>query len=178
MNMEQDPGRLLARGVMRHLMHHGFVTMEQFVPSPGLRVDVMALGPKGEFWIIECKSGLADFRSDAKWHRYLKFCDQFLWAVDTAFPIDVLPPDTGLIISDGFDASIERCAPDIPSNPLHASRRKALTLRFARTAAQRLRIVHDPPSVRRFAPEGIHDLYPEEAGRRNPVSTQALSRAE
>ncbi len=176
--MEQDPGRLLARGVMRHLMHHGFVTMEQFVPSPGLRVDVMALGSKGEFWIIECKSGLADFRSDTKWHRYLEYCDQFLWAVDTSFPIDVLPPATGLIISDGFDASIERYVPDYPSNPLHASRRKALTLRFARTAAQRLRIVHDPPSVRRFALEGNHDLHPEEERKRNPVATQALSRAE
>ena len=176
--MEQDPGRLLARGVMRHLKHHDFVTMEQFVPSPGLRVDVMALGPKGEFWIVECKSGLADFRSDAKWHRYLEFCDQFFWAVNTSFPIDVLPPDTGLIISDGFDASVERSAPDVPSDPLHASRRKALTLRFARTAAQRLQIIHDPPSVRRFAPEVNHDPYPDEAARWNPISAQALGQAE
>ena len=43
-----QPGQLLARGVSRHLRSHGFVSIEEFVPTRGLRVDVMALGPKGE----------------------------------------------------------------------------------------------------------------------------------
>jgi hypothetical protein len=37
------PGQILARGVSRHLLGHDFVTLEEVVPAPGLRVDVMAL---------------------------------------------------------------------------------------------------------------------------------------
>lgn len=65
------PGQLLARGVCRHLKQHNFIGLEEFTPERGLRVDVMALGPKGEFWVIECKSSRADFTSDSKWQSYL-----------------------------------------------------------------------------------------------------------
>ena len=46
------PGQLLARGVCRHLASHDFVTVEELIPTSGLRVDVMALGPKGEIWNV------------------------------------------------------------------------------------------------------------------------------
>ena len=85
------PGQLLARGVCRMLTNIGFVSVEELVPARGLRVDVMALGPKGEIWIIECKSCRADFQGDAKWHGYLEWCDRYFWAVDQAFPTDLLP---------------------------------------------------------------------------------------
>ena len=49
------PGQRLARGVARALRAMDFVTVEELVPTSGLRVDVMALGPKGEIWVIECK---------------------------------------------------------------------------------------------------------------------------
>ena len=49
---EMKPGQLLARGVCRHLRYHDFVSVEELVPTSGLRVDVMALGPKGEVWEI------------------------------------------------------------------------------------------------------------------------------
>ncbi len=55
------PGQLLARGVCRHLKQYNFLTIEEFVLERGLRVDVMALGAKGELWVIECKSSRADF---------------------------------------------------------------------------------------------------------------------
>ena len=42
------PGQRLARGVARHLRGRDFATLLEFVPAPGLRVDVIALGPKGE----------------------------------------------------------------------------------------------------------------------------------
>ncbi|MCE8457203.1 MmcB family DNA repair protein, partial [Rhodovulum sulfidophilum] len=61
------PGQLLARGVCRHLRDLGFASVEEFVPAPGLRVDVMALGAAGEIWVVECKSSRADFTSDRKW---------------------------------------------------------------------------------------------------------------
>ena len=135
------PGQLLARGVCRHLLGHDFVTLEEVVPSPGLRVDVMALGPKGEIWVVECKSGAADFRADRKWQGYLDWCDRFFWAVDAAFPTELLPADTGLMLADGYDAEILRMGPETPLAP---ARRKVLVQKFARLAALRLQSLRDP----------------------------------
>jgi hypothetical protein len=106
-----------------------------------LRVDVMALGPKGEIWVVECKSSRADFQSDHKWQGYLDWCDRFFWAVDLDFPQDLLPPDSGLILGDGFGAEVMRL-PD--ATPLAPARRKALVQGFARQAALRLARLHDP----------------------------------
>jgi hypothetical protein len=59
-------GQLLARGMARHLTGLGFVSLEEFPPIKGLRVDLLALGTKSEIWIIECKSSQEDFMSDGK----------------------------------------------------------------------------------------------------------------
>ena len=134
------PGQLLARGVSRHLASLGMSSLEEFVPERGRRVDVMALGQKGEFWIIECKSSRADFASDKKWLGYLDWADRYFWAVDDAFPTDLLPERTGLIIADGYDAEIIRMGPETKLAP---ARRKAQTLKFARVAADRLRQMRD-----------------------------------
>ncbi|UYV38439.1 MmcB family DNA repair protein [Rhodobacteraceae bacterium D3-12] len=139
--LQMQPGQLLARGVCRHLASHDFVTIEEFVPERGKRVDVMALGPKGEIWVIECKSSRVDFTSDSKWDGYLEWCDRYFWAVDTDFPTDLLPPETGLIIADAYSAEIIRMA---PHDKLAGARRNALTRRFARHAARRLQAFRDP----------------------------------
>ncbi len=137
-----QPGQVLARGVCRHLVRaHDFVTVEELIPDRGLRVDVMALGPKGEIWVIECKSSRVDFTSDGKWQGYLEWCDRFFWAVDGEFPTEILPDGTGLIIADGYDAEILRMAPEAP---LAAARRKVLTRKFARHAARRDQGARDP----------------------------------
>ena len=138
------PGQLLARGVCRHLASHGFATLEEFTPERGKRLDVMAMGPKGEFWIVECKSSRADFASDGKWPGYLDWGDRYFWAVDEAFPVELLPDDTGLIIADGYDAEILRMGPE---TKLAGARRKAVTQRFARAAALRLQGLRDPGSA-------------------------------
>ena len=138
---DPKPGQLLARGVCRHLVGHDFVTVEELVPTQGLRVDVMALGPKGEIWIFECKSGRADFRSDNKWQGYLEWCDRFFWAVDQDFPTELLPDDTGLVIADAYDAEIVRVGPE---DKLAGARRKVLTQKFARHAARRWHSARDP----------------------------------
>lgn len=140
-NDAMRPGQLLARGVCRHLLHHDFVSVEELVPAPGLRVDVMALGPRGEVWVIECKSGRADFQSDHKWQHYLEWCDRFFWAVDADFPTDLLPDDTGLILADGYDAEIIRLAPE---SRLPPARRKVMVQKFARHAALRQHAARDP----------------------------------
>lgn len=139
-----QPGQRLARGVCRHLASHGFVTLEEFTPERGKRLDVIAMGPKGEFWIVECKSSRTDFTSDAKWEGYLDWGDRYFWAVDEAFPVDLLPPESGLIIADAFDAEILRMGPE---TKLAAARRKAMTQRFARIAAQRLHQWRDPDAA-------------------------------
>lgn len=141
--MEQalQPGQLLARGVCRHLRQYDFACVEEFVPAPGLRVDVMALGPKGELWVIECKSSRADFQSDSKWQGYLDWCDRYFWAVDSDFPTELLPADTGLILTDPYDAEIIRMPAE---DKLPPARRKKLTLKFARNAASRLGACRDP----------------------------------
>jgi hypothetical protein len=145
------PGQLLARGVSRHLLGHDFVTLEEVVPAPGLRVDVMGLGPKGEIWVVECKSGRADFMTDRKWQGYLDWCDRFFWAVDAGFPTDLLPQDTGLILADGYGAEILRMGPEMP---LAAARRKAMVQKFARQAALRLQALRDP-GLSGLAPGGL-----------------------
>lgn len=139
-----QPGQRLQRGVSRALSGLGFATIEEFVPDTGLRVDVIGLSPKGEIWIIECKSSLADFRSDGKWQGYLPWCDRFFWAVDTDFPREVLPEETGLILADAYGAEVVR---DAPHAPVAAARRKALTLKFARHAALRLQGLRDPGGI-------------------------------
>ena len=135
------PGQRLARGVCRALRAFDFVTVEELMPAPGLRVDVMAVGPKGEVWVIECKSGRADFRTDQKWHLYLEWCDRFFWAVDADFPTGLLPDGTGLILADAYDAEIVRMGPD---TPLAGARRKVMLQKFARHAASRLQALRDP----------------------------------
>ncbi len=141
---EKKPGQLLARGVCRHLLGHDFVTVEELTPTSGLRVDVMALGPKSEVWVIECKSSRADFQCDHKWQGYLEWCDRFFWAVDEDFPTDLLPDDTGLIIADAYDAEILRMAPEAKLAP---ARRKVMVQKFARHAATRWHAARDPDFI-------------------------------
>ncbi|WP_050772370.1 MmcB family DNA repair protein [Sagittula stellata] len=138
------PGQVLARGVCRHLATHGFATIEEFVPERGLRVDVMALGPKGELWVVECKSSRADFMCDSKWQGYLDWCDRYFWAVDQDFPTDLLPEGTGLIVADGYDAEILRMSPE---TKLAGARRKVLMQKFAFHAARRLQGLRDPGAI-------------------------------
>lgn len=141
------PGQLLARGVARHLRSYDFVSVLELVPASGLRVDVMALGPKGEIWIVECKSNRADFMSDKKWQGYLAYCDRYFWAVDTDFQTDLLPEGTGVIIADRYGAEIIRMGPEVKLAP---ARRKIMVQKFARHAALRAQAAQDPGFNRAF----------------------------
>jgi hypothetical protein len=105
----------------------------------------MALGPRGEFWLVECKSSRNDFQTDLKWAGYLEWCDEYFWAVNVDFPTELLPMDSGLIIADRYDAEIIRRG---TLKALAAGRRKALMLRFASAAARRLQRVTDPDAMR------------------------------
>ena len=133
----------ISRGVMRHFAQIGVPSLSEFSPTRGLRVDIVALGPSDEIWIVECKSGKNDFKSDNKWHNYLDWCDRYFWAVAAEFPIDILPSDTGLIIADPYDASILR---EAPLNKVSVARRKKLIKSIAKSACNRL-VVHTDPKM-------------------------------
>ena len=126
---------LITRGVCRYFDTLNYACLTEFTLRNGRRADVIALGPDGELVIVEVKSSLADYRADGKWPEYLDFCQRFFFAVAPDFPLAVLPPETGLLVADGYGAAERRPSPTAPLAP---ARRKAVTLKFARLAAQRL----------------------------------------
>ena len=119
----------------------GFASLTEFSTRDGLRMDVLALGKKGEIWCVEVKSSRADYLSDRKWEGYLGWCDRFFFAVPESFPDELLPFEHGLIRADAYGADILRWGPE---ERLAAARRKAMTLQFARNAAQRVQVLTDP----------------------------------
>jgi hypothetical protein len=125
----------VARGVSRLLIQEGFSPILEFSLANGRRLDVAALGPDGTVVGVEIKVAIPDLKADAKWPDYLEFCELFYFAIPPDFPDELVPPDTGLIIADRYGGAIVRPA---PTSILHASRRRAVTLRFAKVAAERL----------------------------------------
>ena len=72
---------------------------------------------------------------------HFHFPDGSTFAVPADFPIALLPEDCGLLIADGYGAVIRRRA---APRKLHASRRRAQTLRLAQAAMLRLSRLLDP----------------------------------
>ena len=95
---------MVTRGAARLWLQLGYAPVLEAPLPNGRRADVMALGRRGEIVIVEVKSSLEDFRTDAKWREYQPFCDSFYFAVTPEFPREVLPPGPGLIVADGFGA--------------------------------------------------------------------------
>lgn len=131
----------IARGTQRLLAGYGFRTLAEVTLANWRRADVMAIGEKGEIWIIEIKSSIEDFRADQKWPEYREYCDRLFFAVAPDFPHDCLPEATGLILADRYGGELVREAPE---HRLAGARRKALTLSFSRSAAARLMRIADP----------------------------------
>jgi hypothetical protein len=134
----------ILRGTQRLMLDLGLSSLPEFTLATGRRVDLMALAPDGRFVAVEVKSSRADFLSDQKWPDYLAYADRFYFAVAPDFPLDILPPGEGLIVADRYAASLLRPACERVVAP---SRRRALLLRFARTAALRLQGVADPDAL-------------------------------
>ena len=138
---QSDTALMVQRGVCRMLRAAGFATLTEFTLATGRRADVIAVNEGGSIWIVEIKSCLEDFRCDSKWPEYRDFCDRLFFAIPPSMDGAIIPADAGLIAADNWGADILRHPAE---TPLHASRRKALTLAFARAAALRLHSLHDP----------------------------------
>jgi hypothetical protein len=124
----------VTRGAARLLTALGYAPLAEVTLPNGRRADLMALGPKGQIFIVEVKSSLEDFRTDQKWGEYGPYCDAFAFAVAPEFPREILPEQPGLIVADGFGGAVLR---EAPVAPLAGARRKALTIAFGRLAALR-----------------------------------------
>lgn len=130
------------RGVMRLLREtYDMCCYAEVSLGNGRRADVLAVGPKGEIWIVEIKSSLIDFQVDRKWPEYREYSDRFFFAKPPELDAEIFPLSEGLIVADGHDGAILR---DSPDTPLPSARRKALMLKLARLGADRIHTLMDP----------------------------------
>lgn len=138
---QSETALLVAPGTRRLLRSRKFATLTELPLASGRRADIVALAPDATILIVEIKSSIADFRADSKWPDYRLHCDRLYFAIPDQIPPEIMPPDTGLIIADGFGAEILREAPD---HRLAAATRRSMLLRFAHAAAHRLHGLSDP----------------------------------
>jgi hypothetical protein len=138
---QSETAASVSRGTMRMLRIAGHASIAEFSLASGRRADILSISEKGEIWIIEIKSSLADFQADHKWHEYLEYCDQLFFARPMELDENIFPQNAGLIVADAFGAEITRTG---PVQKLNAARRKALILRIARQTAMRLQTIYDP----------------------------------
>lgn len=142
-DLRQSPTALrVQRGVMRLLRaQYDYCCFAEVPLANNRRADVLAVGPKGEIWIVEIKSSLADFQVDAKWPNYKDFCDRFFFAKPPELDPDIFPQSEGLIVADAHDAAVLRMAGD---SPLPGARRRAMLLKLSRLGADRVHTLMDP----------------------------------
>ena len=139
-----DRTTAVRRATARLCLLLGWAPVHEMPLPNGRRADIMALRPDGGFVVIEIKSGLRDFQTDAKWPEYREFCDALFFAVDADFPDALIPDDAGLIVVAAREAAMVR---DAPSHPLSPNRRRALLQRFAVLAAMRLAVAEVPAAL-------------------------------
>ncbi|MBM3512372.1 MAG: MmcB family DNA repair protein [Alphaproteobacteria bacterium] len=142
--LADDPAAIttaVTRGVSRWLEDSGFATLREFKLGTGRRADVAGISAQGLIAMVEVKSTPADYHADDKWLEYVPYCDAFSFAVPPDFPWKILPSTCGVVLADAYAATVIRPA---PLHRLHAARRRALTLRFAIAAGQRLSAMVDP----------------------------------
>lgn len=133
--------RQVTRGVCRYLSDLGYSVLTEFTLRNGRRADVIGLADDGGVVIVEVKTSVADLKADQKWPEYEDFCDRLYFATPRDFALELLPSTCGILVADNWGADEIRAA---EITPLHASRRRALTLKLARKAAQRLYDLTDP----------------------------------
>lgn len=144
---QSETASMIARGVRRLLRARGFSSMTELPLVDGRRADVVAVNAEGEVMIVEIKSSAADLRADRKWRDYAACCDRLYFAVSAATPAKIIPAEAGLILADPYGAEILR---EAELQRMAPSSRRALLLRFALAAADRLHRLADPSGSPEF----------------------------
>ncbi|OCW56068.1 MmcB family DNA repair protein [Hoeflea olei] len=126
---------MVRRGVQRLFSDLRLSVVPELTLASGRRADLVALAENGEIWIVEIKTSIEDYRTDLKWPDYRRHCDRLLFATHAGVPMEIFPPDCGLILADDWAGHLVREAPE---HRLAPATRKAMLVRFARAAADRL----------------------------------------
>ena len=138
---QSEAALAIQRGMIRALAQQNIACLPE-VPLPNhRRADLMAVTDKGGIWIIEIKSGLADFQADQKWPDYLPYCDKFYFAVAPDFPTEVLPATCGFWLADAYGGEVLR---EAETQKLAAARRHVMLRRAARIGGFRWARLADP----------------------------------
>lgn len=138
---QSETARAVCRGVRRLLRSLDLASVTELGLPDGRRADIVALAQDGTISIVEVKSCVADFRADAKWPFYRAHCDRLYFAIPADLPQAVMPDSAGLIVADSYGAEIVR---DAPGHRLAPATRRAMLIRFAQAAADRLHGLGDP----------------------------------
>ena len=144
---QSEAALVIARGVRRLLRARGFSTVTELPLLDGRRADVVALHNDGVLLIVEIKSSVADFRADRKWRDYAAHCDRLYFAISADMPADIMPEEAGLIVADAYGAEILR---EATARSIASATRRAVLLRFAQAAADRLHRLADPGGIVEF----------------------------
>jgi hypothetical protein len=138
---QSETALMIARGVRRLLRARGFSSVTELPLTDGRRADIAAVNSDGEVWIVEVKSCAADFRADRKWRDYAACCDRLYFAISERTPADLMPKEAGLLVADPYGAEVVR---EAEMKRMAPASRRALLLRFAQAAADRLHRLADP----------------------------------
>jgi hypothetical protein len=144
---QSETALMIARGVRRLLRARGFSSLSELSLTDGRRADIAAVNGEGEVLIVEIKSSPADFRADRKWHEYVACCDRLYFAISEHTPSELMPVEAGLIVADPYGAEILR---EAQIQRMAPASRRALLLRFAQAAADRLHRLADPGGAADF----------------------------
>jgi hypothetical protein len=135
---------IIRRAAARLCLRLAWAPLHEVSLPNGRRADILALREDGGFACIEVKSGIRDFLTDQKWWEYRDFADHLFFAVDIDFPLEILPPETGLIVVADHTAELIR---EAPGHRLPPARRAALLRRWALLAGSRLAVLEDPAGI-------------------------------
>ena len=138
---QSETALMIARGVRRLLRARGFSSLTELPLTDGRRADIAAVNGEGEVLIVEIKSSPADFRADRKWRDYVACCDRLYFAISGHTPAELMPVEAGLIVADPYGAEILR---EAQIQRMAPASRRAVLLRFAQAAADRLHRLADP----------------------------------
>jgi hypothetical protein len=141
---QSETAQMIARGVRRLLRTRGFSSLTELPLTDGRRADIAAVNHAGEVLIVEIKSSPSDFRADRKWRDYAACCDRLYFAISERTPTGLMPLEAGLIIADPYGAEIVR---EAELQRMAPTSRRALLLRFAQAAADRLHRLADPAAA-------------------------------
>jgi len=141
---QSETALMIARGVRRLLRARGFSSLTELPLTAGRRADIAAVNRDGHVLIVEIKSSPADFRADRKWRDYAACCDRLYFAISQPTPAELMPLEAGLIVADCYGAEIVR---EAELQRMAPASRRALLLRFAQAAADRLHRLADPAAA-------------------------------